>query len=94
MNLYTPVPLELVLDGWRSEPGPFLDITLGGVMMRILPVAPGIGRIERILSAPLDCYLAPAYAPGQTICYAPHAAQQPPPAPSAGYETGAPLLNE
>lgn len=70
MNLYTPMPLELVLDGWSKEPGPFIDVTIQGIMMRVKPVAPGIGQIERIISAPLDCYLQQHYAPGQTVCYA------------------------
>ena len=74
MNLYTPMPLELVLDGWGRQPGPFVDVTIGGITMRLRPVAPGIGTIERILSAPLNCYLMPTYAPGQTICYAADAA--------------------
>lgn len=95
MNLYTPVPLELVLDGWSREPGPFLDITVGGIMMRVRPIAPGIGRIERIISAPLDCYLAPAYAPGQTVCYAPHDnQQQPPPASPYVHEAAAPFSTD
>lgn len=70
MSLYTPMPLELVLDGWSREPGPFVDVTVSGITMRLQPIAPGIGRIERLLSAPLDCYLMQAYAPGQTVCYA------------------------
>lgn len=71
MNLYTPMPLELVLDGWsRSlQSGPFVDLTIRGITMRVVPVAPGVGRIERLLNAPLECYLKPEYQPGQTVCY-------------------------
>lgn len=71
MNLYTPMPLELVLDGWGKGPGTFVDVTVRGITMRVQPVAPGIGKIERIISAPLDYYLMQAYAPGQMVCYAP-----------------------
>jgi len=71
MNLYTPMPLELVLDGWSRGPGPLVDVTAGGITMRVQPVAPGIGKIERIISAPLEYYLLQAYAPGQMVCYAP-----------------------
>lgn len=70
MSLYTTMPLELVLDGWDREPGPFVDLTVRGVTMRLVPVAPGIGRIERLIHAPLECYLRPEFAPGQMICYA------------------------
>ncbi|TJY43130.1 hypothetical protein E5161_04320 [Cohnella pontilimi] len=69
MTLYTAMPLELVLDGAGQEPGPFVDLSIGGVTMRVLPIAPGLGRIERLLSAPLDYYLKPEYSPGQTIAY-------------------------
>lgn len=70
MSFYTIMPLELVLDGWSREPGPFLDLTIRGVTMRVIPIAPGIGRIERLLDAPLHCYLQPEFSPGQTISYA------------------------
>jgi hypothetical protein len=72
MTLYTAMPLELVLDGFGKEPGPFVDLTIEAVTMRVLPIAPGIGRIERLLNAPLDCYLKPEFTPGQTITYAEH----------------------
>jgi hypothetical protein len=69
MTLYTAMPLELVLDGAGQAPGPFVDLTIRGVTMRVLPIAPGIGRIERLLDAPLDCYLKPEFCPGQTVTY-------------------------
>lgn len=71
MTLYTAMPLELVLDGIQNEPGPFVEVTMKGVTMQLLPIAPGIGRIVRLLSAPLDSYLLPEYAPGQSICFHP-----------------------
>jgi hypothetical protein len=69
MSLYTALPLELVLDGFNRDPGPFVDLTIQGITMRVLPVAPGIGKIERLLSAPLDCYLMQQFSPGQTVCF-------------------------
>lgn len=69
MTLYTTMPLELVLDGMQTEPGPFIEITHGEVTMQVRPTAPGIGTIVRLLSAPLDHYLNPAYAPGQSVYY-------------------------
>ncbi|TFE24372.1 YlzJ-like family protein [Cohnella luojiensis] len=77
MTIYTPMPMELVLDGWRNEPGPFVEVTINGVFMQLSPTdAPGIGRIVRLLSAPLDYYLLSEYAPGQLISY--HPAAEPP----------------
>ena len=69
MTLHTIMPLEWVMDGIGREPGPFVETTVRGVTMQLVPVAPGIGRIVRLLSAPLDCYLKPEYAPGQTVGY-------------------------
>lgn len=71
MTFYTSMPLEIVMDGWSREPGPFVDIQFRGVTMRVLPIAPGIGKIERLISAPLACYLQAEFAPGQTIAYMP-----------------------
>jgi hypothetical protein len=79
MTLYTAMPLELVLDGIQNEPGPFVEVTIQGVTLQLLPVAPGIGRIVRLLTAPLESYLRPEYLPGQTICF--HPTSEPPDAP-------------
>ncbi len=74
MTIYTPMPMELVLDGWRNEPGPFVEVTIHGAFMQLSPTdAPGIGRIVRLLSAPLDYYLRSEYAPGQLVSYQPAA---------------------
>jgi hypothetical protein len=79
MTLYTAMPLELVLDGIQNEPGPFVEVTIQGMSLQLLPVAPGIGRIVRLLNAPLDCYLRSEYLPGQTICF--HPTSEPPETP-------------
>ncbi|WP_373229534.1 YlzJ-like family protein [Cohnella sp.] len=71
MTLYTTMPLELVLDGIQNEPGPFIVITIRDVTLQIAPLAPGIGRIVRLVSAPLDYYLREEYTPGQIICFHP-----------------------
>lgn len=70
MILYTTMPLELVLDGVKETPAPTVELTLGAVKMQIAPVAPGIGRIVRLVQAPLDCYLLPQYEPGRLVSYA------------------------
>jgi hypothetical protein len=69
MTLYTPMPLELVLDGFGNNPGPILEVTVGALTMQVAPFTPGVGRIIRLLSAPLSCYLRPEYEPGQLIYY-------------------------
>ncbi|MCC3371812.1 YlzJ-like family protein [Cohnella sp. REN36] len=69
MTLYTVVPLEIVLEGWSENPAPMLELVLGEARLLLAPVAPGVGRIVRLVAAPLDHYLRPEYAPGQLICY-------------------------
>ncbi len=78
MTIYTAMPLELVLDGIRDEPGPFVETTVKGMTVQVVPVGPGVGRIVRLLSAPLDCYLKPEFAPGQLIGYLPQDEPHPP----------------
>ncbi|MGG1313406.1 MULTISPECIES: YlzJ-like family protein [Cohnella] len=78
MILYTCMPAELVLEGLHSPPKPMIEVTVGDLIMLVAPVAPGIGRIVRLVSAPLDAYLRPDLAPGQTIHFA-----------AAGKEAGA-----
>lgn len=70
MTIYTAVPLELVLDGFQNEPGPFVEVTVRGIKMQVEPLSPGIGRIVRLLDAPLQSYLRPELTPGSTIHYA------------------------
>jgi len=71
MTIYTAMPIELVLDGVQAEPAPLVEVSVNGLTMQVSPIAPGLGRIVRLLAAPLDAYLLPEYAPGQTIKYAP-----------------------
>ncbi|WP_080838800.1 YlzJ-like family protein [Cohnella massiliensis] len=67
MILYTCMPAERVLEGFDSAREPMVEVAFGGMTMLVAPVAPGIGRIVRLVSAPLDAYLRPELAPGQTI---------------------------
>jgi hypothetical protein len=69
MTLYTSMPLELVLSGMDREPGPFVEVGREGLTMLVAPTAPGVGRIVRLIAAPLDCYLRPEFAPGSLVFY-------------------------
>lgn len=84
MTIYTTMPLELVFEGFGTEPGPFVEVTLQGVTMQLQPVSPGIGRLVRLISAPLDCYLQSRYAPGQLVCYLPDSPSGLPSGPMSG----------
>jgi hypothetical protein len=70
MIIYTTMPLELVMDGFQHEPGPFIELVHEGLTMQVQPTAPGVGTIVRLLHAPLERYLNPEYTPGRTIYFA------------------------
>jgi len=69
MTLYTCLPLDVVLDGIDRAPGPFIEVGRDGLTMLVEPTAPGVGRIVRLIAAPLDCYLKPEFAPGALVYY-------------------------
>ncbi|THF78432.1 YlzJ-like family protein [Cohnella fermenti] len=70
MILYTCMPLDRVMEGWENGPGPLLEIEQAGMTMLLSPVSPGVGRLVRLVSAPLDAYLNPGYSPGSLIYFA------------------------
>jgi hypothetical protein len=69
MTLYTNMPLELVLEGFHDEVEPVQEVWALGVKMQVTPVAPGIGKIVRLLECSLDDYLNPNLTPGTIITY-------------------------
>jgi hypothetical protein len=69
MTLYTIMPLEQVLQGIHEERAPWLEIQLEGMLLQVEPVAPGSGKLIRILQADLSQYLNPDLAPGALIHY-------------------------
>lgn len=69
MTLYTPMPLELVLEGWSDASQSMIEVELGSLRMLLTPVAPGVGKLVRLVSAPLDAYLMPALEPGKLIYF-------------------------
>jgi hypothetical protein len=71
MILYTPLPLEQVLEGFDKAPAPYEEIQLGGLTMQLEPNGPYSGKIVRMISPNPNDYLNPAYAPGQVIRFYP-----------------------
>jgi hypothetical protein len=69
MTLYTNMPLELVLDGFQADRGPYAEVMVSGVLLQVEPIHPGIGKIVRLLDGPLDSYLRPELNPGNLISY-------------------------
>ena len=71
MTLHTTMPLELVLQGWNEEdkPKPTEEVWVKGVKMQIIPVAPGMGKVVRLIECKLDDYLNPDFTPGMMVYY-------------------------
>ncbi|AJY76623.1 YlzJ-like family protein [Paenibacillus beijingensis] len=69
MTLYTNMPLELVLDGFHGERPSLMTIRINGVVMEVEPVAPGTGKIVRLLECDLYQYLNAQYAPGELVSF-------------------------
>ncbi|EFM13121.1 conserved hypothetical protein [Paenibacillus curdlanolyticus YK9] len=69
MTIYTSMPLELVLAGMTDDRDPLVELELDGALLQIEPVAPGIGKVVRLIHAPLQQYLNPKYYPGSLIAY-------------------------
>ncbi|MDQ0059723.1 YlzJ-like family protein [Paenibacillus harenae] len=69
MTLYTSMPLEVVFEGFSEEMEPFQEVWAMGVKMLVTPVAPGMGKIVRLLECSLDDYLNPRLNPGTIISY-------------------------
>lgn len=67
MTIYSIMPPELVFDGINTEPGPYVSLVVGDVTVQVEAVSPGVGRIVRLLEAPLDAYLRPELSPGTLI---------------------------
>lgn len=69
MTLHTTMPLELVLQGIDEKIEPMQEVWARGVRMQVIPVAPGMGRIVRLLDCSLHDYLEPTLSPGTIIHY-------------------------
>lgn len=68
MTLYTPYPLERVLEGIENLEPP-QEITIGDITMQVEMLSHSQARIVRLISPRPDDYLNPAYSPGAIIQY-------------------------
>lgn len=70
MILYTPLPMELVLQGMESTPDPKWKETLvDGVPVIVEETSSGRGRVVRLLSTDPYAYLNPNLMPGTEVVY-------------------------
>lgn len=71
MILYTPIPLEMIVEGIEDKVEAPEEIEVDGLRMQVIPVNKHEAKIVRLIQASPDDYLNPAYAPGQLIRYRP-----------------------
>ncbi|WP_054028930.1 YlzJ-like family protein [Bacillus sp. FJAT-28004] len=69
MTLYTNMPLEVVLEGFNDDMEQSHEVWSNGVKMQVTPIAPGMGKIIRLLDCSLDDYLNPNLMPGTIVNY-------------------------
>lgn len=69
MTLHTVMPMELVLQGFDVDPEATHEVQVKGIKMEVIPVAPGMGRIVRLLDCTLNDYLNPQLNPGSIVHY-------------------------
>lgn len=67
MTFYTPLPLELVFDGFQDKQQPLEEINLNGRLIQVERIDATTVRIVRLVSCSLEDYLLPELAPGQMI---------------------------
>lgn len=71
MILWTPMPLELVLEGREAPAAPVMEIEQEGRRLLITPVSGAQARLERLISTDPADYLNPDYQPGRVITFQP-----------------------
>lgn len=66
MILYTPYPIEQVLEGYEEIQAPE-EINYNGIMMQVEMLSRSEARIVRLISPVPEHYLNASYAPGTII---------------------------
>lgn len=68
MILYTPMQLELVLEGLEEMKHPVVrEVMIDGVQMLIEDMGYGSGKVHSILSTNPEHYLRPEFRPGACL---------------------------
>lgn len=70
MILYTPMPLEAVLEGMEEFRPQYRELVLGEARLLVEDSGPGQCRVVRLISPRAEDYLDPRYQPGENIMVA------------------------
>ncbi len=65
--LYTPVPLEVVLDGFLGAVARPVEVRMGDALLLVEETGFGQGRVTRLISGDPYDYLKPEWAPGAMV---------------------------
>jgi hypothetical protein len=71
MIMYTPLPLEAVLEGMEDMKDDLSEISLNGVRLQVKMLSQNEAQVVRLISPDPQQYLNPAYAPGSYIHFNP-----------------------
>ncbi len=71
MIIWTPLPLELVLDGLDAPPHKVAEIRHLGRILLVEPISATQARIVRVISSDPADYLDASIEPGRVIAMAP-----------------------
>ncbi|HEY3315442.1 MAG TPA: YlzJ-like family protein [Bacillota bacterium] len=67
MIMWTPMPLEAVLDGFLAGGPRPREVRVGEAILLVEEAGAGVGRIVRLISGEPYDYLKPEWAPGALI---------------------------
>lgn len=68
MILYTPMQLELVLEGLEEMKHPEVrEVTVDGVQLLIEDIGGGLGKVQKVLSTRPEDYLKREFTPGAKV---------------------------
>lgn len=70
MILWTPMPMEMVLDGIDGPSRPSLEVKHHGRTLMVEPISAAHARVVRLISSDPADYLDPAWQPGRVITLA------------------------
>lgn len=65
--IWTPMPLETVLEGWGAEPAPTQEVHLDGRIFVVEMLNSRQYRLVRLISPNAADYLQPQWQPGRTL---------------------------
>lgn len=67
MILWSPLPAEVVLDGFDAPPRPAMELRHHGRLLLVEPVTANQVRLVRLISSDATDYLHPALQPGRIL---------------------------